>query len=67
MTCWVTVGDTLGNEEALVDMLADTVPNMEEKSAIETRGGAQALGDTLADTVLETKELSVGDSLTNAQ
>ena len=30
ITCWVTVGDTQGNEEALVDTLADTVPNMEK-------------------------------------
>ena len=56
MTCWVTVGDTLGNKQALVDMLADTVPNMEEKSAIETRGGAEALGDALADTLAEVTE-----------
>ena len=41
MTCWVTVGKTLGNAEALVDTLIDTEPEMEELSVGDTWGGAQ--------------------------
>ena len=40
MTCWVTLGDTLGNAQPLVDTLSDTVPEMEEKSLGDTPGGA---------------------------
>ena len=50
MTFLVRVNDTLGNEQALFERLADTVPEMEEKSLGDTQGGAQALNDLLSDT-----------------
>ena len=36
MTFWVRVNDTVGNEQALFERLADTVPEMEEKSLGDT-------------------------------
>ena len=63
MTCWVTVGDTLGNAEALVDTLAHTVPEIEELSKGETQGGAQALVAALADTLAEVEALTTCDTL----
>ena len=53
MTCWVTLGDTLSNAQALVDTLSDTVPKMEQLSVADTRGGSQALVDARADTLAE--------------
>ena len=66
MTCWLTVSDTLGNKQALVETLADTVPEMEDKSVGDTLGNAQALVDTLADTVAEEEALTSGDTLRDA-
>ena len=63
MTCWVTVNDTLGNEQALVDMLADTVPEMEDRSLGDTQGSAEALVDTRADKVPELEAVKTGDTL----
>ena len=65
MTSWVTVGDTLGNAQALVDTLADTVPEM-ELSVGDTRGGAQALVDAMADTPAEVEAVTPGDTLGDA-
>ena len=62
MTCWVTGCDTLGNAQALVNTVAETVQEMEELSGGDTRGGAEVLVDALADTLAEVEELSVGDT-----
>ena len=66
MTCWLTVGDTLGNDKALVDTLADTVPEMDEKSLGETQVGAQALVYARADALAEVKAVRPGDPLGDA-
>ena len=66
MTCWVTVGDTLGNERALVDTLADTEPEMDEKSLGETQVGALALVDARADALAKVEEVRPGDTLGDA-
>ena len=58
MTYWVTIGNTLGNEEALVETVADTVPEREELSKSETRGSSQALVDALADTLAEVEAVT---------
>ena len=50
MTCWVTGGDTLGYAQALVNMLAYTIPEIQEQSVSDTWGGAQPLVYALADT-----------------
>ena len=63
MTCWVTVRDTLGNEQALVDRLADTVPEMEEKSLGDTQSGAEALVDARPDALAEVEAATLGDTL----
>ena len=63
MTCWVTVGDTLGNKQALVDTLADTVPEMEEFSVWDTRDGAKTLVSARADTLAEVEAVNPGDKL----
>ena len=63
MTCWVTVGDTLGNKQALVETLADTVPEIEDKSVGDTMGEAQALVDAQADKVAELEAVKPGDTL----
>ena len=53
MTCWVTLGYTLGNAQALFDRLADTVQEKEDLSVDDTRVGAEALVDVWADTLPE--------------
>ena len=67
MTCWVTLGDTLSNAQALVDMLADTVPEMEEYSVFKKRVGPQALVDALEDTLTEVEALTTGDTVGDSQ
>ena len=67
MTFWVTLGDPLGNAQALVDTLADTVQETEEFSVGDSLGNAQALVDTLADTVPKMEQLSIGDTRGGAQ
>ena len=67
MNCCVTVGDTLGNDKALVDTLADTLPEMEEHSVFKKRVGPQALVDALADTLTEVEALTTGDTLGDSQ
>ena len=62
----MTLGDTLSNAQALVDTLADTVPDMEEYSVFEKRVGPQALVDTMADTLVEVEAVTPGDSLGDA-
>ena len=62
----MTVGDTLGNAQALVDTLIDTEAEMEELSVGHTWGGAQALVDALADTLTEVEALISGDTLGDA-
>ena len=53
MDCWVTLSDTLNNAQALVDMVADTVQEMEELSVGDTPGNAQALFYAGTDKVAE--------------
>ena len=67
MTCWVTVSDPLSNAKALVDTVADTVPEIEELSKSETRGGSQALVDALADTLAEVEAVTTAETLGDAQ
>ena len=55
MTCWVTLGETLGNAQSLVDMLADSLPEMEE-----------ALSDDWANKVAEFEAVTPGDTLGDA-
>ena len=43
MTCWLTVFDTLGNAQALVDTLADTVAEVEALTSGDTLRDAHAL------------------------
>ena len=62
----MTVGDTLGNVKALVDTLADTLPEMEELSVGEIRRGAQALVDALGDTLADAETVTPGDILGDA-
>ena len=66
MTCWVTFGDTLGNAQPLVDMLGDSVPEMEELSVGNTWGCAEALSDSWADNVAELQTVTPGDRLGDA-
>ena len=66
MTCWVTLGETLGNAQPLVDMLSDSVPEMEELSVGESWGCAEALRDAWADKVAEFKAVTPGDTLGDA-
>ena len=63
MTCWVTLGDTLSNAQALVDTLSDTVPKMEELSVGDKHVGAQALVDARADALAEVEAVRRGDTL----
>ena len=65
-TCWVIDGDTLGNAQALVNTVAETVQESEKLSVGDTRGGAEALVDALADTLAEVEALTTGDTLGNA-
>ena len=66
MDCWVTLSDTLDNAEALVDMLGDTVQEMEELSVGATPGNAQALGDARAAALAEVEAVRPGDTLGDA-
>ena len=60
------LGDTLGHAQALVDTLADTVPEMEWLSVGDTRGGAQALVEAMAVTLAEVEAVTPGDTLGDA-
>ena len=57
MTCWVTLSDTLHHAQSLVDMVGDTVQEMEELS-----GGANAEGLVYAwaDKVAELEAVTPG-------
>ena len=57
----MTLGDTLSNAQALVQTLADTVPEMEEYSVFDKRVGPQALVDAMADTLAEVEAVKPGD------
>ena len=59
----MTVGDTVGNAQALVGTLADTLPEMEELSVGEIRRGAQVLVDALGDTLSDVETVTPGDIL----
>ena len=74
--------DTLGYAQALVNTLADTIPEIQEQSVSDTWGSAQALVYALADTRgggadncrhtgrcagTERPAGSLGDTLGNAQ
>ena len=63
----MTLGETLGNVQSLVDMVADSVPEMEEYSVFKKRVGPQALVDALADTLTEVEALTTGDTLGDSQ
>ena len=63
MTCWVTLDETLGNAQSVVDMLADSVPEMEELSVGDIWGCAEALSDAWADKVAELEAVTPGDTL----
>ena len=63
MTCWVTPGETFGNAQSLVDMLADSVPEMEELSVGDTWGCWEALCDAWAYKVAELEAVTPGDTL----
>ena len=63
----MTLGDTLSNAQALVDTLADTVPEMEEYSVFKKRVGPETLVDALADTLTEVEALTTGDTLGDSQ
>ena len=62
----MTPGDTLGNAQALVDTLADTVTEMEEKSLGDTESGAKPLFDDRAETLAEVEAVTPGDTLGDA-
>ena len=49
MACWVTVGDALGNAQALVDTLADTVPEVKALKPGDTLYDAHTLNYLLGD------------------
>ena len=63
MTCWVTLGDTLGNAQALVDTLSDTILEKEGITVGDSQGGVQALVDAMADTLAEVEAVTPGDTL----
>ena len=77
----LSVGDTRGRAQALVDSLADTVAEVQTVAPgdilrdahamndllCDRLGNAEALIDTLANTVLKMEELSVGDIRGGAQ
>ena len=54
----MTLGYTLGNAQALLNTVAETVQEMEELLVGDTRGGAQALFDALADTLAEVEAVT---------
>ena len=54
MNCWVTLDDTLGNAEALVDAMADTLQEVEAVTPGNTLGDAYALNDLLGDRLRHT-------------
>ena len=66
MDCWVTLSDTLNNAQALVDMVADTVQEMEELSVGDTPGNAQGVLYAGADKVAELDSVTPGDTLGDA-
>ena len=66
MTLWVTLDDPPGKAQALVYMLADTVPEMEEQSVGDTWGFAKALVDALAGTLAAVEAVPPGDKLDDA-
>ena len=62
----MTLGETLGNVQALVDMLADSLPEMEELSVGDTWGCGEALSDAWANKVAELKAVTPGETLGDA-
>ena len=62
----MTLGETLGNVQSLVDMLVDSVPEMEELSVGDTWGCAEALSDAWANKVAELQAVTPGDTLGDA-
>ena len=63
----MTLCHTLGNAQALVNTVAETVQDMEELSVGDTPGGAQALVDAQADTLGEVESVTPGDTLADAR
>ena len=66
MDCWVKPCVTLNNAQALVDMVGDTVQEMEELSVGATPGNAQGLVYAGADKVAELEAVTPGDTLGDA-
>ena len=62
----MTLGETLGNVQSLVDMLADSVPEMEELSVGDTWGCAEAVSDAWANKVAALQAVTPGDTLGDA-
>ena len=62
----MTLGKTLGNAQSIVDMLADSVPEMEKLSVGDSRACAEALSDAWPDKVVELKAVTLGDTLGDA-
>ena len=63
MDCWVKLSDTLDNAQAFVDMVGDTVQEMEELSVGATPGNAQGLVYAGADKVAELEAVTPGETL----
>ena len=62
----MTLGDTLGNAQALAVTLADTVQETKELSVGDTRIGAKALVDAWADKIAVLEAVTPGDTLGDA-
>ena len=56
------VGDANGDPHALVDNLADPVPEVDAVTLGDQRGDAHPLVDTLADTVAEMEAKTLADT-----
>ena len=60
------LSETLGNAQSLIDILADSVPEMEELSVGDTWGCVESLSDAWADNVAQLKAVTPGDTLGDA-
>ena len=62
----MTLGNTLGNVQALVNTETETVQETEELSVGDTPGGPQPMVDARANTQAEVKAVPPGDKLDDA-
>ena len=58
----MTLGETVGNAQALFDTLADSLAEVEADTLGNTGGDAKALVDTLADTLAEEVSETLGEA-----